>query len=77
MPFLKRGVNVLHLIPMPFPKVWHTMEDDGEHLDLGTVRDWARIVGGFVAEWMDLEGFLGVKGEKQEGEEGDRVRDEL
>lgn len=24
VPFLMRGVNVLHLIPYPFPSVWHT-----------------------------------------------------
>ena len=24
-PFLKRGVPVLHLIPYPFPDVWHTL----------------------------------------------------
>jgi glutaminyl-peptide cyclotransferase len=24
VPFLMRGVNVLHLIPYPFPYVWHT-----------------------------------------------------
>ena len=25
MPFLERGVNVLHVIPTPFPTVWHTL----------------------------------------------------
>ncbi|KAL2270859.1 hypothetical protein VTJ83DRAFT_230 [Remersonia thermophila] len=58
IPFMKRGVDVLHVIPTPFPAVWHTMQDDGEHLDLPTIRDWARIMTGFVAEWMDLEGYL-------------------
>lgn len=49
---------MLHLIPSPFPDVWHRIEDDGAHLDLDTVEDWARLVTGFVAEWMDLEGFF-------------------
>jgi Peptidase family M28 len=26
MPFLKRGVNILHLIATPFPAVWHTVK---------------------------------------------------
>lgn len=26
VPFLKRGVNVLHLISEPFPRVWHTLK---------------------------------------------------
>ena len=58
VPFMQRGVDVLHIIPSPFPLVWHKMEDDGEHLDLPTTRDWAVIVTAFVAEWMDLAGHL-------------------
>lgn len=58
VPFMARGVEVLHLIPTPFPKVWHHMADDGAHLDLDTCADWAVLVTAFVAEWMDLEGFF-------------------
>jgi glutaminyl-peptide cyclotransferase len=54
LPFITKGVSVLHVIPSPFPKVWHTMEDDGEHLDMPTVRDWARIVSAFALEWLDM-----------------------
>lgn len=58
LPFMLRGVHVLHLIPSPFPTVWHKIEDDGEHLDLDVVEDWAKVVTAFTAEWMDLQGFL-------------------
>ncbi|KAH6609416.1 peptidase family m28 [Trichoderma cornu-damae] len=58
IPFLKRGVDILHLIPTPFPGVWHTMADDGEHLDMPTVLDWTRLVMAFTAEWMDLSGHF-------------------
>ncbi|KAH6687823.1 peptidase family M28 [Plectosphaerella plurivora] len=54
VPFLQRGVEILHVIPTPFPPQWHKMTDDGDHLDLPTLRDWARIVSGFAAEWMEL-----------------------
>ncbi|CAJ2505066.1 Uu.00g124600.m01.CDS01 [Anthostomella pinea] len=54
VPFMHRGVPILHLIPTPFPKVWHTMQDDGPHLDLPTVRDWARVVTAFALEWLDM-----------------------
>ena len=57
-PFMARGVEVLHLIPHPFPLVWHRIEDDGEHLDIPTCKDWAVLVTAFAAEWMDLEGFI-------------------
>lgn len=59
IPFMARGVEILHFIPSPFPSVWHTMDDDGEHLDIDTVEDWAKLVTAFAAEWMDLEGFMG------------------
>lgn len=58
IPFMARGVEILHMIPSPFPSVWHTMNDDGEHLDIDTTEDWAKLVTAFTAEWMDLEGFM-------------------
>lgn len=73
VPFMKRGVEILHVIPTPFPKQWHTMEDDAEHLDLPTVRDWGRIVTAFVAEWMELDGEMGMLGKGGL----DRGKDEL
>ena len=65
VPFMARGVEILHIIPTPFPSVWHRMEDDGQHLDLETTDDWAIIVTAFVAEWMDLEGFFPSMSESQ------------
>ncbi|KAK1625480.1 peptidase family M28 [Colletotrichum phormii] len=53
VPFMMKGVNILHMIPSPFPDVWHKMEDDGEHLDMPTVRDWTKIVTAFTMEWLD------------------------
>ncbi|KAI9839789.1 MAG: hypothetical protein M1838_004250 [Thelocarpon superellum] len=58
LPFLHRGVDILHLIPSPFPHVWHDLSDDGEHLDLDTVADWATLVTAFVADWLELDSFL-------------------
>ena len=61
VPFMARGVDVLHLIPSPFPPVWHKMSDDGKHLDMDTTEDWAVLVTAFAAEWMDLGSYMGVK----------------
>ena len=58
IPFIARGVQVLHLIPGRFPSVWHTMQDDGEHLDIPTVQDWALLTSAFAAEYMELDGFF-------------------
>lgn len=65
VPFMARGVEILHLIPTPFPRVWHEMSDDGEHLDMDTVEDWTKLVMAFTAEWMELEGHFDVKSEKR------------
>ncbi|KAI4287877.1 MAG: hypothetical protein L6R35_002862 [Caloplaca aegaea] len=58
LPFMERGVEILHIIPSPFPRVWHTREDDGAHLHIPSVADWSKLITGFAAEWMELEGFL-------------------
>ncbi|KAJ9406723.1 hypothetical protein DTO045G8_5389 [Paecilomyces variotii] len=63
IPFQARGVEILHVIdtghPTGFPSVWHTLDDDGEHLDIPTVEDWSLLVTAFAAEWMELEGYMG------------------
>jgi hypothetical protein len=64
IPFMQRGVEVLHIIPTPFPWVWHRPEDNGEHLDIPTVKDWATLVTAFTAEWMNLEGFMPTSGKQ-------------
>ncbi|KAF7196425.1 Glutaminyl-peptide cyclotransferase-like protein [Pseudocercospora fuligena] len=61
VPFMQKGVDILHIITSPFPSVWHTINDDGDHLDIATVEDWAMLTTAFAAEWMDLEGFFDVK----------------
>ncbi|KAK5404938.1 hypothetical protein LTR06_009205 [Exophiala xenobiotica] len=58
IPFIARGVHVLHLIPARFPSVWHTMRDDAEHLDIDVVEDWALLTAAFAAEYMELEGYF-------------------
>lgn len=58
IPFIARGVQVLHLIPSRFPSVWHHIQDDGEHLDIPTVEDWALLTSAFAAEYLELEGYF-------------------
>uniref|UniRef100_A0A8C6Z8Y4 Glutaminyl-peptide cyclotransferase n=1 Tax=Nothoprocta perdicaria TaxID=30464 RepID=A0A8C6Z8Y4_NOTPE len=54
IPFLLRGVPVLHLIPSPFPEVWHTMEDTEENLDKTTIDNLSKILQVFVLEYLNL-----------------------
>ncbi|GAP88200.2 putative glutaminyl-peptide cyclotransferase [Rosellinia necatrix] len=59
VPFMVRGVPILHLIPTPFPPTWHTMDDDADHLDPDSVTDWAKIITAFAAEWLELDEYMG------------------
>ncbi|KAI4864997.1 glutaminyl-peptide cyclotransferase [Hypoxylon rubiginosum] len=68
VPFMVRGVDVLHIIPSPFPDTWHTMDDNGEHLDIATLDDWAKIVTAFAAEWMELDAFISQPPSKEKRE---------
>uniref|UniRef100_A0A182PDC1 Glutaminyl-peptide cyclotransferase n=1 Tax=Anopheles epiroticus TaxID=199890 RepID=A0A182PDC1_9DIPT len=54
IPFLRRGVPVLHIIPSPFPEVWHKLEDNGDIVDVPTVRNMVRIFAVFVLEYLNV-----------------------
>ncbi|XP_051953311.1 glutaminyl-peptide cyclotransferase-like [Xyrauchen texanus] len=54
IPFLNRGVPVLHLIPTPFPQFWHTLDDTEERMDRPTVENLTRILAIFVSEYLSL-----------------------
>ena len=69
IPFIARGVPVLHLIPARFPSVWHTINDDGAHLDIPTVEDWALLTTAFAAEYMDLDGHFTTQSQKAKRQE--------
>ncbi|XP_066536991.1 glutaminyl-peptide cyclotransferase [Hoplias malabaricus] len=56
MPFLSRGVHVLHLIPTPFPSVWHTFDDNEDNLDRATIENLNKILQVFVLEYLKAEG---------------------
>lgn len=49
IPFLEAGVPVLHLIPLPFPKQWHTPQDDVSALDADTCHDLGLIIHSFLS----------------------------
>ncbi|KAL5615376.1 hypothetical protein BROUX41_005424 [Berkeleyomyces rouxiae] len=73
LPFMNRGVPILHIIPDRFPSVWHKLEDDGEHLDMAVCHDWAKIVTAFAIEWMELEDYMAPK-DQTEFEKSSKVR---
>ncbi|KAI1153692.1 glutaminyl-peptide cyclotransferase [Nemania diffusa] len=77
VPFMVRGVPILHVIPTPFPPTWHTMGDDADHLDLDSIVDWAKIITAFAAEWLELGEFMGEIEHDNEKRDEIRRRSEL
>ncbi|KAL8610923.1 hypothetical protein ACOMHN_042541 [Nucella lapillus] len=55
IPFLRKGVDILHLISVPFPSVWHKVEDDGDHLNFDFIDNFSRIFRVFVSGLMHLK----------------------
>ncbi|XP_055546406.1 glutaminyl-peptide cyclotransferase [Wyeomyia smithii] len=54
IPFLQRKVPILHIIPTPFPDVWHKLADDGTAVDISTVQNLIKVFRIFVAEYLHL-----------------------
>ncbi|KAL1746302.1 hypothetical protein HDZ31DRAFT_34538 [Schizophyllum fasciatum] len=54
VPFLQRGVSILHIIPLPFPSVWHKLSDDASALHLPTMRRWNLILRVVMSEYLSL-----------------------
>jgi glutaminyl-peptide cyclotransferase len=54
IPFLKRGVDILHLIANPFPKEWHTPFDNEDSLDFITIDNLNKVFRIFVAKYLHL-----------------------
>lgn len=53
IPFAQAGVPILHLIPIPFPNVWHRMTDDRTALDPDTCHDIALIIREHLCRELD------------------------
>jgi hypothetical protein len=54
LPFLSRGVPILHLISVPFPSVWHNVADDVAHLDRNVMDDLMVVFRAFAASILNL-----------------------
>jgi len=56
-PFLHRNVPILHIIPYPFPDVWHKVSDDASALDEDTIKDLALIFKLFIVKKFNLNNY--------------------
>ncbi|CAG8520072.1 2930_t:CDS:2 [Ambispora leptoticha] len=55
VPFMIRGVPILHIITEPFPSVWHKLDDNEKALDPDIMYNLNLIIRIFVAEYFDLK----------------------
>lgn len=55
IPFLQRNVPVVHVIPVPFPNVWHTLKDDRSIVDYQTVENLNRVLRLFVLQYLNIQ----------------------
>lgn len=55
IPFLEKNVPVLHVIPFPFPSVWHTEKDNKDAIDQDIIKDWCLFCAVFVAEYLEID----------------------
>ncbi|KAI8084289.1 uncharacterized protein B0P05DRAFT_534973 [Gilbertella persicaria] len=55
VPFLMRGVNILHMIPHPFPNVWHNRLDNADCIDDNVVENLSVLFRTFTAEYLELD----------------------
>jgi len=56
-PFLRKNVPVLHIIPYPFPNIWHTVSDNADALDENTIKDLSLIFKLFVVQHLKLNEY--------------------
>ena len=54
VPFLRKGVPVVHFIPFGFPKVWHKETDNLSAIDWGQIHNWSILLRCWVAEYYNF-----------------------
>ncbi|VDK55662.1 unnamed protein product [Anisakis simplex] len=54
VPFRRRGVPILHIIPVPFPDVWHQLSDNESALHYPTIDNIVSIMRVFTAKYLNV-----------------------
>ncbi|KAL2095309.1 hypothetical protein ACEWY4_010028 [Coilia grayii] len=54
VPFLEKGVPVLHMIATPFPPFMHTFEDTASNVHIQTVENLIKILVVFLSEYLAI-----------------------
>lgn len=54
IPFLRKNVPILHLIPAPFPSQWHNQNDNLDNLDSSRIQDLRMIMKMFLIHCLNV-----------------------
>ncbi|KAF7266548.1 hypothetical protein GWI33_020057 [Rhynchophorus ferrugineus] len=54
IPFLKKNVPILHMIPLPFPPEWHTPKDNRNIIDINAVENINKILRIFIVQYLHI-----------------------
>lgn len=52
LPFIIRNVPVLHLIPHPFPRTWHSMDDNIDNINFNSIGRFVIIIQLFLHNYF-------------------------
>jgi len=55
VPFHRRGIEVVHVIPNPFPNEWHKRSDDKNALHMPTILNLIKIVQVFIFSYLETQ----------------------
>lgn len=47
------GIEIVHMIPTPFPSVWHKRSDNREALHMPTIMNLIKIVQVFLLSYLE------------------------
>lgn len=55
IPFHQRGIEIVHMIPNPFPNVWHKKSDNKNALHMPTILNIIKIVQVFIISYLETQ----------------------
>jgi len=60
-PFENKGVrHIVHLIAYPFPKEWHKITDDGEHIDCTSIENVQSVLQVWLGEILEIHKIINM-----------------
>lgn len=49
------GIEIVHMIPNPFPNVWHKKSDNKDALHMPTILNLIKIIQVFIVSYLEAQ----------------------